>query len=124
MRGKYVVAARDFRSGEAVVAYHGEIITEEEKKQRESAGVGDHIMQIGSTLVDGVHSEGGGQFLNSALPKGKCVNNVQQSGAPYGTLRTRRPVMAGQELLLEYGKEYWKSVERQVLLETLYKESI
>ena len=124
MRGKYVVAARDFRSGEAVVAYHGEIITEEEKKQRESAGVGDHIMQIGSTLVDGVHSEGGGQFLNSALPKGKCVNNVQQSGAPYGTLRTRRPVMAGQELLLEYGKEYWKSAERQVLLETLYKESI
>ena len=74
------------------------------KKQRELAGVGDHIMQIGSTLVDGVHSEGGGQFLNSALPK-----------AGHG--------WAGA-ILLEYGKEYWKSVERQVLLETLYKESI
>ena len=121
-RGKYAEAARDFDKGEAIVAYTGEAITTEERKRREAKSEGDHIMRIGSRTVDGMHSEGGGQFFNTALPWLAAQNNVIQAGAPYGTLRTSKRVNKGEEFLLDYGSEYWSSQERVRLLEALYAE--
>ena len=122
-RGRYVIAARRFESGEAVAAYAGEAITVEERERREQECNGDHIMQIGARTVDGIHSWSGGQYLNTAMPWiTEQRNNVKQEGAPYGTLRTSRGVSEGDELLLDYGGEYWSSQERVKLLETLYEE--
>ena len=119
--GRHLVAGRDFAYKEAVVAYLGDEITKEELKIREEEGRADHVMQVGAKLVDGRLHKCGGQYMNTSVWEGE-ENNVEMMGAPYGTLRIAREggVRKGEQLLLDYGGDYWASEERKSLLEKIW----
>ena len=122
--GRHLVAGRDFADREAVVAYLGEEITKEELQRREEEGIADHVMQVGAKLVDGRLHKCGGQYMNTSVWENE-ENNVVMMGAPYGTLRIAREggVRKGEKLLLDYGKDYWVSLERRKLLERIWAEA-
>lgn len=122
-KGRYLIADRDFRDEEAVVTYRGEEISKEELKRREAKGTADHVMKVGGRLIDGRTHRCGGQYMNTAVGEEE-ENNVKMMGAPYGTLRINKVggVKKGEELLLDYGKEYWESEERQRLLKKILGE--
>ena len=50
---------------------------------------------------------------------------MKMMGAPWGTLRiaNEKGVTEGDELLLDYGGDYWASEERQTLLESIRQAS-
>ena len=123
--GRVLVAGRDFTDNEAVVAYLGEVIDEEEMGKRTEEGEGEHIMEIGSRLVDGRKHKCGGQYMNTCMPWDTRGNNVKMMGAPLGTLRieSENGVRKGDELLLDYGELYWASEERQALLNKIRQQS-
>ena len=59
--------------------------------------------------------------MNTSVWEGE-ENNVEMMGAPYGTLRIAREggVRKGEQLLLDYGGDYWASEERKSLLEKIW----
>ena len=123
--GRVLVAGRDFMDDEAVVAYLGDEIDEDEMNLRNGKGKGDHIMQVGSRLIDGRKHICGGQYMNTCMPWDGRGNNVKMMGAPWGTLRIAKEkgVTEGDELLLDYGGDYWASEEHQTLLENIRQAS-
>ena len=124
--GRVLLAGRDFMDKEAVVAYLGEGISEEEMNLRNEKKKGDHIMQIGKRLVDGRKHKCGGQYMNTCMPWDNRGNNVKMMGAPWGTLRikSKNGVKQGDELLLDYGEDYWASAERQELLKRIREKHV
>ena len=108
------------------MAYLGEEITEEEEKERGKKGLADHVMEIGGRRVDGRTHICGGQYMNTRMAwelDGGRKNNVKMMGAPYGTLRVscEGGVREGEQLWLDYGVEYWRSRERQRVLEGIWR---
>ena len=94
-------------------------------EKRGAAGEADHVMRIGTKWIDGRTHICGGQYMNTSIWTGE-ENNVKMMGAPYGTLRIkcRGGVEKGEELLLDYGGDYWASKERQQLLKKLWGQGV
>ena len=120
-KGRYLIAGKDFDDKEAIVTYRGNAISKKELRTLEERGDGDHVMQIGAELIDGRMHVCGGQYMNTAVWEEE-KNNVKMMGAPYGTLRADKKggIKRGEELLLDYGKTYWASKERQQLLQRIW----
>lgn len=112
--GYGVFAKRDIKAGTKLGLYAGEVISEEEAKLREDRTYFfrvNHGSSGGSHIVDARDNTYANimKFINgvkSARQKKKqnCVSYQYKSAIYY---KTSCDIKAGEELLLDYGDDYW-----------------
>jgi hypothetical protein len=129
--GLGLFTARDFAKGEVITWYDGAIISGAEAKAYREVDVDrvSHIrtLETGHTAIDGlktvVAGRGGGSFANDANWEGggharKDQNNARwhrleastRNGLPGPTvvIVAKSDLVAGTEVTLPYGRQYWK----------------
>ena len=111
--GKGLFAARDLRAGEAF-DYTGDYVrldAEEKPGGHKSAYILELTEAVGIDAARTNTAEG--RMVNDARGSGmsnNCRFSVNQQSKT-AKLKVLRPVKAGQELFVAYGRNYWKAVE-------------
>ncbi|XP_063050817.1 lysine methyltransferase 5Ab [Engraulis encrasicolus] len=112
-KGRGVFASREFRKGQFVVEYHGDLIEMGEAKRREQAYAEDPAtgcymyyfqFQNKTYCVDATReTERLGRLINHSK-SGNCKTKLQSvEGAPHLILVAARHIASGEELLYDYG---------------------
>lgn len=129
-------AGTQFRKGEFVTEFDGELIDRKTAVFRRQCGVDTHIVSASHTeLIDGIkiteknfHGRGGGSFANADKKEKNCKIVKIAVVARGGNVEPRAPVECpegwtpshrvflvalkeiarGSEILTDYGQNYWK----------------
>eukprot|EP01055_Gregarina_sp_Pseudo9_P001101 Gregarina_sp_Pseudo_9__1100@NODE_1717_length_1371_cov_29_033033_g1591_i0_p1_GENE_NODE_1717_length_1371_cov_29_033033_g1591_i0NODE_1717_length_1371_cov_29_033033_g1591_i0_p1_ORF_typecomplete_len435_score63_22SET/PF00856_28/1_4e03SET/PF00856_28/6_6e15_NODE_1717_length_1371_cov_29_033033_g1591_i0311335 len=120
--GRGLFASRDFKKGELVTEYVGEIITRDEARRRLRRGMFHYLgtLVTGMYEIDGIKEPqegvGAASFINHARrPHANCVwAHAEDKRACFRRMFAKacRNVAAGEELFLDYGKTYWAHHKR------------
>jgi len=113
-KGRGVFASKEFRKGQFVVEYHGDLIEMEEAKRRELAYAQDpatgcymYYFQFHNKTycVDATReTERLGRLINHSSKSGNCQTKLQSVGdTPHLILVASRLITAGEEMLYDYG---------------------
>lgn len=111
--GNGVYAKRDLKAGKKLGLYTGEILTEEDASLRTDRTYYFRIMHRdgGSHIVDALDNSHANiiKFINGVKTsqqkkKQNCVSYQYKEAIYY---KTTREVKAGEELLVDYGDNYW-----------------
>ncbi len=122
--GKGLFAKRDFKKGERILEYLGEIITDAECDRRaEEHDQYGYIFYINKKkCVDAYHTpEHLARYANDAkgLTKIKGLNNnccysiYKQSG----WIKAEKNIKVGEEIFVSYGAEYWRDIRYNIKLD-------
>lgn len=106
-------ATRDWKGGERMAQYEGEVLTQGEldarygREQRMLRRMPEYVLKVGSLFVDAGDPGAGNftRFINDARGS-SWRNNCKFSNSGY-VIVTRR-VRAGEEFFVPYGAAYWK----------------
>jgi len=112
-------ATRDFQKDEQIAPYLGEELTATQRKHRYADRWGPYIYfkPWGHPSIDAQFYRGAAAFANDGTwiestknpeefqPRKKDLSNIYLNR---GWLRANREIRAGEELLMDYGKNYWK----------------
>eukprot|EP01054_Gregarina_sp_Poly1_P005015 Gregarina_sp_Poly_1__5014@NODE_2659_length_1862_cov_546_523120_g1686_i0_p1_GENE_NODE_2659_length_1862_cov_546_523120_g1686_i0NODE_2659_length_1862_cov_546_523120_g1686_i0_p1_ORF_typecomplete_len407_score48_26SET/PF00856_28/1_6e17_NODE_2659_length_1862_cov_546_523120_g1686_i05721792 len=120
--GRGLFASRDFKKGEFVTEYVGEIITRDEARRRLRRGQFHYLgtLVTGMYEIDGIQvprdGEGAASFINHARKPHANVQwaHVEDRKACFRRMfaKASRDIAAGEELFLDYGKTYWEHHRR------------
>jgi hypothetical protein len=92
------------------VKYQGDILTPEQNDERHGASQYDHNaygLQVGDDIVDASCKRGLMSLANGS--KSKATSNAEFTKSGY--IRTTKKVPADKEILVHYGKDYFKSAK-------------
>ena len=113
-------AKKNFKRGEVVVKYDGEIITWKECERRNEAqeGYGGYYMYINKKkCIDAQHTIWAhGRYANDAA--GLCRVEGIRNNAKYEISKgevfivATRTIKAGEEIFVSYGKGYWNTMKK------------
>lgn len=117
--GLGLFAGKAFPRLALVTRFDGELIDRDEALRRREAGRDSHIrtLSLMSTYIDGrfpapqeetMAGRGGASMVNDGAPNGVANNTqfVKRGDAVY--LQATRDVAKGEELLVSYGRGYWR----------------
>ena len=105
----------DAQAGDRVAIYTGDVLTAEQAAQSESAylfrvnrntilDAADPSHAVGRYINDGPMA---GLVANAAFGSGRYAHVCRKTGQPYVSIRATRPIKAGQEIYVSYGRAYW-----------------
>ena len=100
--GLGLFAAKDFKKDTKVVDYKGEVM--------DHPSGGDYVLEINPhRFIDARKSIYAGGFANT-LRKGDkgTLNSKLTSYRSEGRIKSTKPIKAGKEVLVAYGRNYWK----------------
>ncbi|HET6226912.1 MAG TPA: SET domain-containing protein [Bacteroidia bacterium] len=121
--GKGLYAKIDFKKGERIVEYLGEIITEAELDKRAENDIYGYAFFISKKrCIDAYYTPDAiARFANDAAGltkvkglKNNCCYSIWKNR---GWIETERNIKAGEEIFVSYGKEYWKDIRYNIELE-------
>ena len=102
--GMGLFAQRDFKRGEYITLYDGEIVTRKEAWTRQAL---THMASREGIVVDGLKvplvGRGGGSFANSALSSG-CANAEIVANLGRLIVRAKKDIAFDDEILVFYGR--------------------
>ena len=105
----------DRARGSRLVEYFGEVISGDENNKRYPKDtVGIYCFKVSaSVFIDSALSRGVGAAAN-APPNGKPPNArfVSHAASKSARLEVIRPILAGDEIFVSYGDEYWPYVAK------------
>lgn len=115
--GNGVFAKKDIMKGEDLGYYTGEIISEEEfHKRYDDEGYGEYVLYLSDPnkkgkflYVDSKYYSNWVSRINASRKTGKRANVYWDTE---GHVFACRNIKEGEELLVNYGSEYWKGKER------------
>lgn len=116
--GRGVFATRDFEANELVTLYFGHCFGEAQRIWMQQCNLGSHAkpLQFKHTYLDGVKvaltGMHAGQLLNQGSPVFQncdwvTVDVYPSSGEKVLAIKAIRPIFAGEELYVCYGKKFW-----------------
>ena len=123
-------ATRAFRRRELVTGVDGSLVTRAEADRLRAGGEHSHVrtLMYHTLAVDGLKSHpappgrGGGTYANDGRGDPAHPNNAEFVTAPVfdGTLplcflRARTAIAPGDEILVSYGRQYWRSHKRKTI---------
>lgn len=116
--GDGLFAAKDFKAGETVADYGGEIINAAEHNRRN----GNYSLQISrNKFIDGRSTQSGlGRWVNDCRAVTRRGGHCRRNNAKLqvharsrrGRVRATRRIRAGQEIYAGYGRAYWSDTQR------------
>ena len=110
--GMGLYATRDFKVGEFIAAYSGELVN-----GGANTG-GPYYLQLrraGNECIDAARTNSGdGRWVNDPRGSGKRANCefAMRSGTTKVRVRATRAIKAGDEFLLSYGRAYWRCLQQ------------
>jgi SET domain-containing protein len=121
--GKGLFAKRDFKKGERIIEYGGEIITESELNKRAENNVYGYSFYINSRrVIDAFYTPNElARYANDA--KGLFRKEGLKNNCSYVIynhrcwIQAERPIKAGEELFVSYGASYWRDIRYNLSLE-------
>ena len=107
--GLGLFALQDFKKGDKIVPYEGEIITEAEFQRRYGEHPSQYALQLKKhTYVDGTCVRGVGSLINTGVRKKD--NNAKFSIATRGGLsasvKATKAIREGHEIFVDYGDNF------------------
>ena len=127
--GKGLFTNRDFKKGERIVEYLGEIISWQECDVRAERDEGGYVFYVSrKKCIDAFHTpEALARFANDAngLSKVKGITNNCKYDIYKNTgwITSTKNIKAGSEILVRYGPEYWRDIRYNIKLEKEKKEA-
>lgn len=121
--GKGLFTLKDFKKGDRIIEYLGEIITEAECDRRAEKDEYGYIFYISKRrYIDAFHMpEVLARFANDAkgLTKIKGLKNncSYEIWKHRGWIKAEKDIAAGEEILVSYGAEYWRDIRYNIRLE-------
>ena len=119
--GKGLFATENFKRGERIATVTGERYTAEDVEVLHSEN--DYLLEINDNTGDCIEVSGAARYANDAKGTNAIpgmVNNAQfcsdEDNSMY--IEATRRITKGQEILVNYGKTYWKHA-KQVSLYSL-----
>jgi len=127
--GKGLFAKVDFKKGERIIEYLGEIITEAELDKRAENDIYGYAFFISKKkCVDAYYTpEALARYANDAAGlvrvtgvKNNCCYSIWKNR---GWIEAEKPIKAGEEIFVSYGKEYWKDISYNIKIEEEKKKA-
>lgn len=121
--GKGLFTNRDFKKGDFIVEYLGEIINEAECDKRAEKDQYGYIFYISKqNCIDAFHTpEHLARYANDAkgLTKIKGITNnaSYEIHKKRGWIKAEKNIKAGAEIFVSYGAEYWKDIRYNIKLD-------
>lgn len=121
--GKGLFAKVDFKKGERIIEYLGEIITEAELDKRAEKDIYGYAFYISKKkCIDAYYTpEALARYANDAAGlvkvsgiKNNCCYSIWKQR---GWIEAERNIKAGEEIFVSYGKEYWKDIAYNIKIE-------
>jgi SET domain-containing protein len=121
--GKGLYTKRDFKKGERLIEYTGEIITEKELDARAEKDIFGYAFYISKKkCIDAYYMpEVIARYANDAKGltrveglKNNCCYEVWKNR---GWIKAEKNIKAGDEILVSYGAEYWKDIKYNIKLD-------
>jgi SET domain-containing protein len=119
--GNGLWAEKDFKRGEIIVKYEGEIISSRECERRNQAqeGYGDYYFFLSKTkCIDAQHTLWAkGRYANDA--SGLTRVEGLRNNARYEfvnkevVIRASRNIKSGEEIFVSYGRSYWNTMRKE-----------
>ena len=105
---KGLFAVRNFKKGDFIIPYIGEIISAEELKRRYDfdgyENVGPYALKAGNKIIDAACRRGSASMINDARGTGVSPNcDLTEKG-----IYAIADIEDGDELLTDYGETYWE----------------
>lgn len=121
--GKGLYTKVDFKKGERIIEYLGEIITEAELDRRAEKDIFGYAFFVSKRkCIDAYYTpEALARYANDA--KGLTRIKELKNNCSYaiwknrGWIETERNIKAGEEIFVSYGAEYWKDIRYNIKLE-------
>lgn len=126
--GKGLFTKRDIKKGERVIEYLGEIITDKECNKRAEKDQYGYVFYISKKkCIDAHHTpEAMARYANDArgLVKVKDVKNnaCYEVWKNRGWITAEKNIVAGSEIFVSYGAEYWRDIRYNIKLEAERKK--
>jgi hypothetical protein len=109
--GKGLFTTKDLKKNRRLrVKYQGDVLTPEQNNERHGASQYDHNaygLQVGDRIVDASCKRGLSSLANGS--KSKKTSNAEFTKS--GFIRTTKKIPADKEILVHYGKDYFKSAK-------------
>ena len=121
--GKGLYTKRDFKKGDRLIEYTGEIITEKELDARAEKDIFGYAFYISKNkCIDAYYMpEVLARYANDAKGltrveglKNNCCYEVWKNR---GWIKAEKNIKAGDEILVSYGTEYWKDIKYNIKLD-------
>lgn len=108
--GLGLFALQEFKSGELIAPYKGEILTRAQMNERydlEDGGLAPYALQINAnTFIDSACSRGTGAFINTKPRHNNARFSVYSGRAghpPSASVRATKRIAPGEEIFVDYG---------------------
>lgn len=127
--GKGLYTKVDFKKGERIIEYLGEIITEAELDKRAEKDIFGYAFFINKRrCIDAYYTpEALARYANDAKGltrvkglKNNCCYSIWKNR---GWIEAERNIKAGEEIFVGYGAEYWKDIKYNLQLEEEKKQA-
>ena len=109
--GKGLFTTKDLKKNRRLhTKYQGDILTPEQNDERHGASPYDHNaygLQVGDSIIDASCKRGLMSLANGS--KSKSTSNAEFTKSGY--VRTTKKIPANKEILVHYGKDYFKSAK-------------
>ena len=103
-------ATAPIEAGTYLLDYAGEQLTEDKYFDRYPAGDGKYVAAVGPWFIDGADPESGlARWINHARGAANVEFRKQRFGKTAMHFYAKRRIEAGEELLYDYGDEYWQA---------------
>jgi SET domain-containing protein len=121
--GKGLYTKVDFKKGERIIEYIGEIITEAELDRRAERDIFGYAFYINKRrCIDAYYTpEALARYANDAKGltrvkglKNNCCYSIWKNR---GWIEAERDIKAGEEIFVSYGAEYWRDIRYNLKLE-------
>jgi len=121
--GKGLFTKIEIKKGERIVEYLGEIITEKELEERAEKDIYGYAFYINKKkCIDAYFTpEAIARYANDA--KGLSKKSGLKNNCCYdiwkkrGWIKAEKNIKAGEEIFVDYGKEYWDDIRYNIKLE-------
>lgn len=115
--GKGLFAKKDFRKGEAICKFSGDLIDDDELYRRDVGGErSSYFIGVGDKTLDVYNSKCFARYANDAEGfgkiRGKSNNSTiySSSNSKYAYICATRDIKAGEEIFVNYGEDYWNNI--------------
>jgi uncharacterized protein len=100
--GLGLYAKKDFKKGDFIIEYTGDLVTTEEADRRG----GKYLFTVSPThTIDGKGRDNIARYLNhSCKPNAEAELNEEELRV---RIYAKKGIKAGEEIVYDYGKEYW-----------------
>lgn len=118
--GNGLFAKKDFKKGEVICKFSGDLIDNDEVEKRDVGGERSHyfIALDDNLTLDVYGSSCLARYANDAEGFGKIQGKGNNStiyankrGSPGAYIAATRNIKSGEEIFVDYGKDYWDNIK-------------